>query len=211
MVLPPPFLVPPVQAFTKTGKQEDETCIDPSRTYLKELPKKQRQALKASKLSVIILWSVLMKPCPSSLPPSTIGKNCRRRGVFPSISDDGKSKPTAEIRRLSLKWSNSTAKPAIASVKSSLQPESCPSLHEPLWYSPKCLPASLATTVQECRHDTRLKSCRARPGGCRCRHRPIQDILEEMRGVIYVRPEFAIFAVDKTSRHHTDYLGIHFT
>ncbi len=48
---------PAVQAFIETGKEEDEICIDPSNNYLSKIPKKQRKGLKALKLRVIRLVS----------------------------------------------------------------------------------------------------------------------------------------------------------
>ena len=48
---------PAVQAFIETGKEEDEICIDPSNNYLSKIPKKQRKDLKALKLRVIRLVS----------------------------------------------------------------------------------------------------------------------------------------------------------
>lgn len=48
---------PAVEAFIESGKQEDEICIDPSSNYLNKIPKKQRKALKAIKLRVIRLVS----------------------------------------------------------------------------------------------------------------------------------------------------------
>lgn len=48
---------PAVEAFIESGKEEDEICIDPSNKYLSKIPKKQRKDLKALKLRVIRLVS----------------------------------------------------------------------------------------------------------------------------------------------------------
>jgi len=48
---------PAVQAFIESGKEEDEICIDPSNNYLSKIPKKQRKDLEALKLRVIRLVS----------------------------------------------------------------------------------------------------------------------------------------------------------
>lgn len=48
---------PAVQAFLASGKEEDEICIDPSSNYLNKIPKKQRKELQAIKLRVIKLVS----------------------------------------------------------------------------------------------------------------------------------------------------------
>jgi hypothetical protein len=48
---------PAVQAFVESGKEEDEICIDPSSTYMNKLPKKQRKDLEAMRLRVIRLVS----------------------------------------------------------------------------------------------------------------------------------------------------------
>lgn len=48
---------PAVQAFIESGKEEDEICIDPSSNYLSKIPKKERKDLEALKLRVIKLVS----------------------------------------------------------------------------------------------------------------------------------------------------------
>lgn len=46
-----------VQAFIKSGKEEDEICIDPSSNYINKLPKKDRKKLEAIKLRIVKLVS----------------------------------------------------------------------------------------------------------------------------------------------------------
>jgi hypothetical protein len=48
---------PAVQRFVESGSAEDEICIDPSSNYRSKIPKKQRKDLKAIKLRVIRLVS----------------------------------------------------------------------------------------------------------------------------------------------------------
>jgi hypothetical protein len=48
---------PAVQAFIRSGQDEDEICIDPSSNYLNKIPKKQRKQIEAIKLRVIKLVS----------------------------------------------------------------------------------------------------------------------------------------------------------
>lgn len=48
---------PAIHAFIASGKEEDEICIDPSSSYLRQIPKKQRKDLNAIKLRVIKLVS----------------------------------------------------------------------------------------------------------------------------------------------------------
>jgi Transposase DDE domain len=48
---------PAVQAFVESGKEEDETCIEPSSNYRNKIPKEQRKDLKAIKIRVIKLVS----------------------------------------------------------------------------------------------------------------------------------------------------------
>ena len=48
---------PAVHAFVETGKDEDEICIDPGGRYVNKIPKKLRKDLKAIKLRVLRLVS----------------------------------------------------------------------------------------------------------------------------------------------------------
>jgi len=180
---------PAVQAFVESGKEDDEICIDPSSNYMNKLPKKQRKDLEAMRLRVIRLVSpdgivsVLLTNLydKQNFPAKEITSLYFRRWEVESYYRD--EKIVLEIEKFHGKSYNSILQELFAVMIMSVIARALMVLSQGLVGEPrepqfKNAVTTLAADAAALAADDPTRAISV-----------LQEILEEMRRVIYYRPK----------------------
>lgn len=186
---PAQFTFPAVQAFIESGKEEDEICIDPSGNYLTKIPRKQRRDLKAIKLRAIKLVSpdgtvsVLLTNLfdTQRIPAEDLTSLYFRRWEVESYYRDEKT--VMEIEEFHGKSCNSVLQELFAAMIMSVIARTLMVLSQALVDDPrepqfKNAVMTLASEAAVLAADDLVQAITV-----------FQDILQEIRRVIYYRPK----------------------
>ncbi len=180
---------PAVEAFIASAKEEDDICIDPSNKFLKKIPKKQRTALNAIKLRVIKLVSpdgtvsVLLTNLHDRQEFATqqvISLYFRRWEVENYYRDE---KIVLEIEEFHGRSSNSVHQELFAAMIMSVIARTLMVLSQMLAGDPRQPQFKNAVMTLASEAAVLVPDDPVRATGV------FQDILEEMRRVIYYRPK----------------------